>query len=83
MTLEFAARIVGLPSIERWTSDITVYERRPSETTMEIFKKMFEDMKADPMNRKTAEAMKHPTGSAVGSGPRTGRPKRTPLRRVK
>ena len=83
MTLAFAARIVGLPSIERWTGDMTVYGRRPSETTMEIFKNMFEDMKADAMNRKTAEAMKHPPGSAVGSGLKTGRPKRTPLRRVK
>lgn len=39
---------------------MTVYGRRPSKTTLRIFRGVIEEMKADPLNRKAAEGMKHP-----------------------
>lgn len=64
-------------------SEMTVYGRRPSETTLRIFRNMLEDMKADPLNRKPAESMKHPPKSMVERSPEQNPSNRIQLWRVK
>ncbi|MDQ0190624.1 hypothetical protein J2S03_002491 [Alicyclobacillus cycloheptanicus] len=42
---------------------MAVYGRRPSETTLRIFKDLLAAMKTDPFNRKAAEGMQLPPKS--------------------